>query len=618
MSQSRSWIVRLFAGLWRVVEIIRRVLVTLVILFTVLMLWLALSGGPERTVDRDIALVWVPVGTLVEIVDEPPETALLQRLANEPPRQTRVRDLIKALDYAAGDKRIKLLFLKLDELEDAGMGQLQELAAALQKFRKDSGKKVIAYAPSYSQPSYYLAAQADEVYLDPMGFVLMTGFGQYGMYFKEALDKLGVDMHVFRAGEYKSAVEPFERNDMSPEARVANAAWLQILWDRYKADIAAPRKLTPEAVENYAANLPAVVEAHAGDLAQAARAEKLVDQLLTLQQVREKVGAIVGMDEDIDSFRQIDHFTYLSVVDRPKHAPDTPAIGLVVAQGELIDGESVLGATGADTLADLIAEAVGDEQIAALVLRVDSPGGSITASEIIRRQIQRFRDSGRPVVVSMSSLAASGGYWIAAPADQIWAQDTTLTGSIGVFGLIPTYDRPLAKLGIRVDGVGTTPMAGSLRADVPMRPEVQRSIQLIVEKDYRQFIQQVAKGRRMNAEAVDKLARGRVWSGMDAKRLGLVDQLGGLQPAIESAARLAGLDPGNYRLQPLESTRDLATALLERFSFGLARWGLDRMGLPDGLVRAVQQPEWQSGLRWLNDPHGIYSHCFCRPAISGR
>jgi protease-4 len=618
MAENRSWIVRLFAGIWRVVEIVRRVLVTLILVVMLLVLWLAVSGRPEWVVEDNIALVWVPIGTLVEMVDEPPEAALLQQLSDQRPRQTRVRDLVKALEYAATDKRVKLLFLKLDELDDAGMAQLQELGAALQQFRKQSGKKVIAYAPTYSQPAYYLAAQADEVYLDPLGFVLIPGFGHYGMYFKEALDKLGVDMHIFRVGEYKSAVEPFERTDMSPEAKVANAAWLQVLWEQYKAGIAAPRKLAPEALENYAANLPAVVEAHAGDLAQAAKATRLVDGLLTLQQVREKVGAVVGMDDDIDSFRQIDHFTYLSIVDRPRHAPDTPAIGLVVAQGELIDGESLVGTTGADTLSDLISEALRDDQIAALVLRVDSPGGSITAAETIRRQVQRFRDSGRPVVVSMSSLAASGGYWIAAPADQIWAQDTTLTGSIGVFGLIPTFDRPLAKLGIRVDGVGTTPMAGALRVDVPMKPEVARAIQLIVEKDYRQFIQQVAKGRRMNAEAVDKLARGRVWSGLDAKKLGLVDQTGGLQASIESAVKLAGLDAGNYRLEVLEPTRDLASALLERFTSGLSRLLLANVGLPEWLQQLVRQPELTSGFRWLNDPNGIYSHCFCRPTIGGR
>lgn len=618
MSQNRSWIVRLFAGIWRVVEFIRRVLVTLIVLVIVLALWLAFSGGPQWAVEDNVALVWAPVGTLVEIVDEPPETALLQRIADQRPRQTRVRDLIKALEYAATDKRIPLVFLKLDELEDAGMAQLQELGTALQQFRKQSGKKIIAYAPAYSQPAYYLAAQADEIYLDPMGFVLVGGFSHYGMYFKEAIDKLGVDMHIFRAGEYKSAVEPFERSDMSPEAKVANAAWLQVLWEQYKAGIAAPRKLTPADIENYAANLPAVVEAHAGDLAAAASAMKLVDGLRTLQQVREKVGAVVGMDEDIDSFRQIDHFSYLSVVDRPKYAPDTPAIGLVVAQGELIDGESMLGAAGADTLSDLIADAVRDDQIAALVLRIDSPGGSITASETIRRQIQRFRDSGRPVVVSMSSLAASGGYWIAAPADQIWAQDTTLTGSIGVFGLVPTYDRPLAKLGIRVDGVGTTPMAGALRADMPMKPEVERSFQLIVEHDYRQFIQQVAKGRRMSPEAVDKLARGRVWSGLDARKLGLVDHTGGLQDAVTAAVKLAGLDADNYRLEPLEPSRNLSSALLDFFSFGLARLGIEQLGLPDWLMRVAEQPELQSSLRWLNDPNGIYSHCFCRPTIGGR
>jgi protease IV len=618
MSQQRSWIVRFFAGIWRVVEFIRRALVTLLVLVIVLMLWVAISGPPDWTVEDGTALVWVPMGTLVEVVDESPETALLQQIANQQPRQTRVLDLIKALEYAAKDTRIKLVFLKLDELEDAGMAQLQELGAALQQFRKASGKKVVAYAPSYTQPAYYLAAQADEVYLDPMGFVLMTGFNHYSMYFKEALDKLGVDMHIFRVGEYKSAVEPFERADMSPEAKVANAAWLQVLWEQYKAGAAAPRKLDPEDIEEYAANLPALVDVHGGDLAVAAKASKLVNELLTLQQVREKVGAIVGMDEDIDSFRQIDHFTYLSVVDRPKYPPDTPTIGLVVAQGELIDGESVIGATGADTLADLIAGAVQDEQMAALVLRVDSPGGSITASETIRRQVQRFRETGRPVVVSMSSLAASGGYWIAAPADQIWAQDTTLTGSIGVFGVVPTYNKSLAKLGIRVDGVGTTPMAGALRADMPMKPEVERALQLIVEKDYRQFLQQVASGRRMTVEAVDKLARGRVWSGLDAKKLGLVDQTGGLQAAIAAAVKLAGLDARNYRLQELEQETSLVSALLKRLSLGLVRTGLATLGMPEWLRDIAQQRELQSTLRWLNDPNGMYSHCFCRPGIDAR
>ncbi len=616
MSQQSSRVVRFFSGIWRVVEIVRRVLVTLVVLVIVLMLWVAISGPPDWTVEDGTALVWVPIGNLVEAMDEPPESALLQQIANQRPRQTRVMDLVKALDYAAKDSRIKLVFLKLDELEDAGMAQLQELGMALQEFRKTSGKKLVAYAPYYTQPAYYLAAQADEIYMDPMGFVLMAGFSHYSLFFKEAIDKLGVDMHIFRVGEYKSAVEPFERADMSPEAKVANAAWLQVLWEQYKAGIAAPRKLKPEDLETYAANLPAVVETHGGDMAVAAKANKLVSELLTLQQVREKMGAIVGMDEDIDSFRQIDHFTYLSVVDRRKSPPDSPTVGLVVAQGELIDGESVMGATGADTMAGLIANAVQDDKMAALVIRIDSPGGSITASETIRRQVQRFRDTGRPVVVSMSSLAASGGYWIAAPADQIWAQDTTLTGSIGVFGVIPTYDKPLAKLGVRVDGVGTTPMAGALRADMPMKPEVKRAIQLIVEKDYRQFLQQVATGRRMTVDAVEKLARGRVWSGLDARKLGLVDHAGGLQAAVAAAVKLAGLDAGNYQLQELERETNLLSALYRRFRFGLGRLMLADMGLPDWLLSLVQQRDVQSTLRWLNDPNGMYSHCFCRPMLS--
>jgi protease-4 len=617
MSDRPSAITRFFGFIWRVVEFIRRVLVTLVVLVTVLMLWVFLSGPPRWPVEDNIALVWAPVGEIVETLDEAPEKALLEQLANIRPRRTLTRDLVDTLRLAAMDDRVRLVFLKVDELEYAGMAQLEELGAAIQEFRK-SGKKVIAFAHSYTQEQYYLAAQADETYLDPMGIVLVAGFGMYNYYFKEALDKLGVDVHVFRVGEYKSAVEPFERSDMSPESRAANTAWLTGLWDAYKSGVASPRKLKQEDIENYAATFPQLLEQHQGDTAQTAKVAGLVDELRTLEQVRAQVGAIVGMDDEIRSFRQIDSDSYLRSV-REDHAPapDAPAIGVVVAQGELIDGEGVPGMTGSDTMADLIGQAIEDDGIAALVLRVDSPGGSITASETIRRAVQRFRETGRPVVVSMSSLAASGGYWIATDADEIWAQGTTLTGSIGVFGLIPTVDKPLGKLGIRVDGVGTTPMAGALRSDMPMKPEMKQAVQRIVEKDYRQFIQQVAQGRKMELDAVDKIARGRVWSGSDAKRLGLVDNLGGQREAILAAARLAELKPDGFRVEPIEAPREFARDLLERLSMGIARLGyspLDEL-FATWRERIQQIGNWKSALGWLNDPQGIYAHCFCRPAI---
>jgi protease-4 len=608
---------RFFGGIWRFVEIVRRIISTLLLLIVLMLVWVMFTGRPAWTVENNVALVWAPVGTLVEAVDQTPEQMILQQLADAQPRQTVVRDLVKTLELAATDKRIRLVYLKLDELESAGMAQLQELGEAIRAFRKASGKKVIAYARDYGQEQYYLAAQADEVYMDPQGMVLMPGFGMYNLYFREALDKLGVDVHVFRVGEYKSAVEPFERNDMSPEAKASDTAWLGVLWDNYKNGVASQRKLKPEDLQQYAATFPALVEAQQGDTAAIAKASRLVDGLLTLNQMRAQVGAVVGMDDDNYSFRQIDNFSYLSAVGAKDQAPpDAPSIAIATAQGELIDGDSVLGATGGDTLADQIDQAINDNQVAALVLRIDSPGGSITASERIRREVERFRDTSRPVVVSMSSLAASGGYWIAVDADEIWAQDTTLTGSIGVFGLIPTFDKPLAKMGVHADGVGTTPMTAALHPIMPLQPEIARTVQLVVENDYRQFLNRVAKGRQKHVEDVDKIARGRVWSGADAMRLGLVDKIGGQQQAIEAAAKLAGLEKGGYRLEVLETKRRLTSALLERLSEGFA--GAMKLPLPAWMTKLSRTLDWQGRLAWLNDPHGVYAHCMCVPTLGGR
>lgn len=618
MSSSTSLLGRLLRGLWALINGLYKLAVVLLILLVVAGIWLAALGGPPAKMEDNVALVIYPTGQLVDTTDQDPVQRFFEEFAGEMPTQTSLRHLTEALEKGAEDPRIALAVLRLDGLADTGLPQLQELAAAVKAFRA-KGKRVYAYGPYYDQGHYLVAAQADHVALDPMGMVFLEGFGVYQNFFKEALDKLGVNVHVFRVGEYKSAVEPFERNDMSPEARTANRAWLDDLWRSYGREVARGRNLSDMAAHDYTLSLPAGLQRTGGDAARLAKESKLVDAVETLEQFRARLAETVGWDEDHGSFRQVHHREYLNVLAREGKL--TPASGgktvaLVVVQGEIIDGDSEPGLAGAETIAGFLSEARQDEDVAAVVLRVDSPGGSVFASERIRREVQSLQASGKPVVVSMSNVAASGGYWIAMDADEIWAHDATLTGSIGIFGLLPTFDQPLAKLGIHTDGLGTTPLAGAFRGDRPLPPEASTLIQTQIERGYTLFIEGVAAARELPLEKVREIARGRVWSGADALALGLVDQLGGLDQAVAAAVRLANLDPEAYELKELRHEREFPLGSLLQF-MGHARIG----GLLGSLLPArAQQPAENiaRSLRWLNDPRGLYAHCFCTPSATGR
>ncbi len=605
-----------WSGLWRFFVVVTRILIVLLLLGPLLLFAFAYFAAPQFKIQDGIALVWAPEGVVLERSELDPQEILAQHLFGQESPYSLLRDLVDSLDHAAKDTRIKALFLKLDRLEYAGMAQLEELSAAIGRFRA-SGKPVYAYSGEYTQDQYYLAAQADQLYLDPLGGVWIEGFGLYQHYFKDALDKLSVDLHVFRVGEYKSAVEPFIRNDMSPEARAANQAWLGVLWDVYKNGITAARELEPGAVENYVSTFSTRLVEVLGDAGALAKSARLVDDLLTRDQVRQKMRELVGTDDEHGSFRQLDDQAYLAAVRSEKSRLKAPPsqVGLAVAQGALVDGESGRGTTGGDTLAYLVEEARRDEQLAALVLRIDSPGGSVTASEAIRREIDLMRAAGKPVIVSMSSTAASGGYWIAMNADEIWADDSSITGSIGVFGLLPTFDKTLGKLGIHVDGLGTTPLAGATRPDRPLAPEVGAAIQAGVEYYYRQFVGQVAAARKLDVNQADQLAQGRVWSGLDAKRLGLVDHIGGLYEATAAAARAAGLAEGQYKLKPLDAAPDWRSALFELLSIRLQN--LLQLARSAMLAPPFDVLREQLGLSWVNDRRGVYAHCGCEGVKAG-
>ncbi|MGH8460887.1 MAG: signal peptide peptidase SppA [Stenotrophobium sp.] len=584
-----------------------------VALFVLLLIlaWFAFSGGTPVEVKSNVALVIAPSGQLVEQIDRQSGRAFIEDIAGNRPSQTLLRDLTDALAAGAKDPRIKIAVLKLDDMTDSGMAQIEELGAAVQRFRK-SGKQVITYGPWYDQNGYYVAAQGDQIVLDPMGAVNIEGFSAYNNYFKDALEKLGVQVNVFRVGQYKSAVEPFTRNDMSDAARDADRKWLGDLWLNYTQGISKARNLPTTATDEYVNAYASAMEKNQGDAAAYARQAKLVTSIETLTEFRKRVGAIVGFDNDQGSFRQINFRDYLRAIgheDGDARQTHDTKVALVVVQGEIVDGDGDPGQAGGDTIVDLLGQALRDEHVSAVVLRVDSPGGSVWASERIRRAVDNLRAAGKPVVVSMSSVAASGGYWISMDSNEIWAQPGTITGSIGIFGMIPTIDKPLQKLGIHTDGVGTTPLAGAFRIDRPLSPMVASIIQAQINKGYMDFVGGVAKARKLPLAQVEAIAQGRVWSGADAKRLGLVDHFGNLDQAAAAAAQLAGVKAGDYDLEELYPEHNYASQLFSLFS---AHIRLDMIpGLPSFAQQLLRKADVGRELNWLNDPNGMYARCFC-------
>lgn len=578
--------------------------------------WMIYSGGPSTDVEDNTALVVAPSGALVESVDADPMQRALEQFAGEPPRQTAVRDVVDALDRAREDDRIAMAVLKLDRLSSAGLAAIHEVAEAAKRFR-ESGKPLHVWADTLTQTQYALAAQADTISLDPFGGVWIEGFSVYSNYFVRLFDKLGIDVEVFRVGEFKSAVEPFLRTDMSEQARQANRQWLDSLWQGWLERVSRVRESTGQAIPALLEDLPGRLEGTEGDIAGLLQEAGLVDRLEALTEFRERMGETVGMDEEgHGSFRQIHHRAYLRATEAPEQDPEKPEIRLITVQGMIVDGQGEPGTAGGDAVARRLDAARRDEDVRAVVLRIDSPGGSVLASERIRRAVVALREDDKPVVASMASQAASGGYWIAMDADAILAYDATITGSIGVFGLWLTASEGLEKLGISTDGVGTTPIAGGLRPDRPLEEDLRRVLQSGVEHAYARFIDGVSEGRAMPPAAVESVAQGRVWSGEQALEHGLVDSLGDLDDAVARAAELAELESDAYRLgYPRAEVPSLLGSL--RFFSGQILAVADGLGLRDWLAsRARAQLERAAPVSalalWPADPRGRYALCDCR------
>ncbi len=613
----RSSLSGLFGLVWRILDGIRKAL-HLALLLIIFGFVLALLHEAVPKLPGTAALVLAPEGALVEELSTDAVRRAIGQASGGPSPETLLPDVLESIAAAKTDSRIKLIVLDVGSLDASGLSKLQEIGAALRDFRA-SGKRVVAVGDYFDQGRYYLAAQAGEVYLDPLGLVYIDGFSYYRMFLKGAVDKLAVDINVFKVGTYKSFTDQFSRSDMSPTEREESSVWLNALWNAYQQDVTRARSLPAGALNDYVTQAPAALAAVNGDAAKLALQRGLVTALKSRRQVADELKTLVGEDSSSHSFNQVSMHEYLSVVRTKKKfkSGSDAHVGIVVAAGDIMDGHQGPGAVGGESTSEVLRDARYDESIKAVVLRVDSPGGSMFASEQILREVQNLRKAGKPVVVSMSSYAASGGYYIAAAANQIYASPTTITGSIGVFAVIPTFQRTLEKFGVTVDGVGTTPMAGDLRLDRAIGENSRKLLQLGVENAYSLFLQRVADGRKKSVDEVDRIAQGRVWAGVDAQRLGLVDHLGGLKDASDAAAKLADLG-SDYDVEYLHPDLTLREELLTQL-----RSETTRLAVKAGLIPAVS-PLAQAldpllaqarKISRLQDPRGLYAYCWCQEPI---
>ncbi|KRG40910.1 signal peptide peptidase SppA [Stenotrophomonas pictorum JCM 9942] len=625
----RNPIASFFIGLWDVMNFTRRLILNLVffgLLLLVLMVFVAalgMSASSAKVLHERTTLVIAPEGRLVEQYStDPVSRALGKALGDTGAEEIQLRDLIRGIEAARDDKKIERVVLNLDKLQPSGFASMREVAAALQELRA-ANKQVVAFSENLNQSQYLLAAQADEIYLDPMGGLLLEGLGRYRQYFRTGLqDKLGVDVHLFKVGQFKSAAEPYVLDAASPQAKEADLFWMNDVWQRYLADIATARKLDPAQLAAGIDTLPEGIAAAEGDLARFALQQKLVDGLKTREEVDTLLTERGVADSDADGgYRQIALADYLTQIDALRSPMDSrPQVAVIVAEGEIAGGDLPAGRIGGVSTSALLREARDDEDVKAVVLRVDSPGGEVFASEQIRREVDALKAAGKPVVVSMGDLAASGGYWISMNADRIYADESTITGSIGIFGMIPNLTRSLDKIGVHTDGVGTTRFAGAFDITRPMDPAVGQVIQSVINKGYADFTGKVAQARNKSVEAVDEVAQGRVWSGAQAKERGLVDAFGGLKAAVADAATRAKLgESGKYRVRYIEKAATPFAQFMTGFAGSRAgAWMLADSGIAR-MMLAKQMPELDTQLRFVEDavkdrngaPVKSLAYCFC-------
>ncbi len=603
---------------WWLLDGTRRVLLNLLLLALLIAIIVGLATRGPKALQDKTTLVLDLKGALVEQFSGSAREQLMAQVQGQAQKQTRLRDVLRALEAAAKDDKISAVALRLDDFSGAGLASLHELAAGLTRF-KTSGKPLLAYGDNYSQRSYFLAAQANEIYLHPMGGVMIEGFGRYRNYYKDALDRLGVSANVIRVGTYKSFAEPYFANGPSKASIEAESYLYGELWSGYTTAVEKVRKLEPGAIALGIEQLPQRLEALKGDSAQLALKAKLIDGIKTRDEMRDLLIARGAMDEKSKSFRQVDLSAYLGQLKKPQ--PSKQQVGIVVAEGEIVDGEAGPGRIGGDSTAKLIRQAREDEDTKAIVLRVNSPGGSAFASEIVRRELELTRKAGKPVVVSMGDVAASGGYWISMSADAVIADAATVTGSIGVFGMLPTGDKLLEKLSIHTGGTTTTWRAGGFDPRRPLDPRLASTVQSGVNHIYAEFTGRAAQARKKSVAEIDAVAQGRVWTGAQALDRGLIDRLGSFDDAVQAAAKLAKLEGEpqvRYVERELSRTERLLSSLGDVLAPALLQALQTQLGFapPALLVEAGRELAWLGELSAANGqgkmPFSTIVHCLCR------
>ncbi|RZQ96497.1 signal peptide peptidase SppA [Vibrio vulnificus] len=599
-----------FKGIWKAITFVRLALTNLIFLLSVALVYFIYfySHDTQPQVEQPSALVLNLSGPIVEqsLYINPMDSFAGSLFGEEIPKENVLFDVVDTIRYAKDDEKITGLVLSLRDMPETNLTKLRYIAKALNEF-KASGKPIYAVGAFYNQSQYYLASYADKIYLAPDGGVMLKGYSAFNLYYKTLLEKLDVTTHVFRVGTYKSAIEPFVRDDMSPAAKESATRWLTQLWGAFVDDVANNRNIDPKTLNPSMEEFLAQLKSVNGDLAALSIKLGLVDELATRQQLRAQLAEKFGASGN-DSYKAISYYDYRATM-RDNFDANADDIAIVVASGTIMDGQQPRGTVGGDTVAGLLRQARNDYKVKAVVLRVDSPGGSAFASEVIRNEVQALKDAGKPIVVSMSSLAASGGYWISMSADKIIAQPTTLTGSIGIFSVITTFEKGFNKLGIYTDGVGTSPFSGE-GISTGLSKGASQAFQMGIEHGYQRFISLVGDNRDLSLDAVDKVAQGRVWTGYDALQHGLVDQIGDFDDAVAEAAKMAQLE--NYNLywveEPLSPTEQFIQEFMKQVKISM---GVDIQSiLPSSLQPVAQQMEQHASLlQNFNDPKGYYAFC---------
>lgn len=601
----------IFRWTWRLLNFIRELILNLFLVLLILVgvgIYLSFQSSSTSTAPARGALLVDLSGV---VVDQPSVNNRVRQWGREllgasssRLQENSLFDVVDSIRKAKDDKNITGMVLQLNDFVGADQPSLRYIGKALREFR-DSGKPIFAIGDSYNQTQYYLASYANKVYLSPQGAVDLHGFATNNLYYKSLLDMLKVTTNIFRVGTYKSAVEPLIRDDMSPAAREADSRWIGGLWQNYLETVAANRQLTPQQLFPGAAGVLSGLQAAGGDTARYALDNKLVDELASRTAIENQLVKTFGWDKQVNDFNAISIYDY-----QPKpDANQGGKIAVVFANGAIMDGPQTPGNVGGDTTAAELRQARLDPAIKAVVFRVNSPGGSVSASEVIRSELAAVRAAGKPVVVSMGGMAASGGYWVSTPADYIIASPSTLTGSIGIFGIINTYEKTLDTLGVHTDGVATSPLA-DIAVTKALPQEFSQMMQLNIENGYKNFLDLVAKSRKMTPQQVDQIAQGHVWLGSDAKANGLVDQLGDFDDAVKKAAELAKLQ--QWQLDWFVDTPSLSDMVLSQFVVSIHAMlpaAIQAM-LPAPLASVANAVKEQPGLfNNLNDPQNRYAIC---------